>query len=472
MTFNSLDFIAFFAIALTVYWFLPHRGQNLFLLAASYFFYGYVHPWFLALILGATVINYLAALAIARRRQWAKRILVIDLVVSLGILGVYKYLDFFVQNVVALLHLAGINAAETTLQVFLPVGISFYTFQVIGYTIDVYRGRLAARRGFLDFALFVSFFPQLVAGPIERAEHLLPQVERPRRFSVENLYTGLILMIWGFFKKLVVADNVAPIADKIFALADPSFYLLWTGALAFTVQILADFSAYTDIARGSARMMGFRLVKNFDNPYFSRSIGDFWRRWHMSLSYWFRDYIYIPLGGNRHGPWRGARNIFITFLLSGLWHGAAWNFVLWGGYHGLLVLAERLYKTHVPALPRAVGRLLAPLKVAATFVLIVFGWMLFRESNGLEWIAAHLCLRPWATSPEDVQIAQYLAALVLFYSLPLWIKAAYAWLEAKLGGGRLSQPAILLRAGLASLLFMAILVFRGQASATFIYFQF
>lgn len=473
MTFNSLDFVAFFAIVLTVYWLLPHRGQNVFLLAASYFFYGYVHPWFLALILAATGVNYLAALAIERWRWRGKLILAAALAVSLGVLGVYKYLDFFIDNVAALLSLAGLPTAETTLQIFLPVGISFYTFQVIGYTIDVYRGNLQARRDVLDFALFVSFFPQLVAGPIERAAHLLPQVEQKRSFSVENLYSGLLLMIWGFFQKLVVADNVAPIADKAFAIQDPTFYLLWTGALAFTVQILADFSAYTDIARGAARMMGFRLVKNFDNPYFSRSIGDFWRRWHMSLSYWFRDYVYIPLGGNRHGPWRGARNILITFLLSGLWHGASWNFVLWGGYHGLLVLAERLYKTYVPALPARLGRLLLPLKVAATFVLIVFGWMLFRESNGLEWIATHLALRPAASPPEDLEIAQYLLALVGVYSLPLWLKAAYAWLEAKLGSGDgPGQMAMLTRACLASALFMGILIFRGQDSATFIYFQF
>ncbi len=478
MTFNSLDYIAFLAVVLLTYWFLPKRGQNIFLLAASYFFYGYVHQWFLALILGATAINYIAALGIRRFPDKAKTILVGALVLSLGILGIYKYLDFFVGNVIALLNLAGFKTMETTMRVFLPVGISFYTFQVIGYTIDVYRGNLEPRTNFLDFALFVSFFPQLVAGPIERAGNLLPQIENKRTLTTDRLYNGLILMVWGFFKKMVVADNVAPVADKVFSLNDPSFYLLWVGAFAFSVQILADFSAYTDIARGTARMLGFDLVKNFDNPYFSRSIGDFWRRWHMSLSYWFRDYIYIPLGGNRQGPWRGAFNIFLTFLLSGLWHGAAWNFVLWGGYHGFWVLAERLYKHYVPALPQRIGKLLLPLKVAATFVLIVFGWMLFRESNGLHWIITHLSLRPGASPVEDIEIAQFLLLLCFVYSLPMWIKAFFAWVEDKMcsgyanDNGTLPQPAVLLRACMASLCFMGILIFRGTESATFIYFQF
>lgn len=478
MTFNSLDYIAFLAVVLFVYWPLPKRGQNVFLLVASYFFYGYVHQWFLALILGATAINYIAALGIRRYQHKAKPILLCALVLSLGILGVYKYLDFFIGNVIALLNLAGFKTMETTMRVFLPVGISFYTFQVIGYTIDVYRGKLDPRTNFLDFALFVSFFPQLVAGPIERAGNLLPQIENKRTLTTDRIYNGLTLMIWGFFKKMVVADNVAPVVDKIFSLNDPSFYLLWVGAFAFSIQILADFSAYTDIARGTARMLGFDLVKNFNNPYFSKSIGQFWRRWHMSLSYWFRDYIYIPLGGNRHGQWRGAYNIFLTFLLSGLWHGAAWNFVLWGGYHGLLVLTERLYKHYIPALPERLGKLLTPLKVAATFVLIVFGWMLFRESNGLQWIITHLSLKPGASPVEDMEIAQYLLLLCFVYSLPMWIKAFYSWAEARMRSGgdgqnrTLPQTAVLARAFLASLCFMGILIFRGTESATFIYFQF
>ena len=236
----------------------------------------------------------------------------------------------------------GLTVHEPTLRILLPVGISFYTFQAMSYTIDVYRGELHARRSLLDLAVFVSFFPHLVAGPIQRASYLLPQVESTRRFSPEKARTGFALICWGFFKKLVVADNVGILANKVFALSDPTFYILWAGVFAFAIQIYADFSAYTDIARGTSRWLGFELTENFAHPYLARSPADFWRRWNISLSSWFRDYVYIPLGGSRLGTWLWTRNVLITFLLSGLWHGASWNYVLWGLYHGLLLLVTQV----------------------------------------------------------------------------------------------------------------------------------
>src|SRR5690606_24310071 len=268
-------------------------------------------------------------------------------------------------------------ASRVTLDVTLPVGISFFTFQALSYTVDVYRGQLRARRSFVDVATFVALFPQLVAGPIERASALLPQVEGQRRFSADAARTGALLVAWGYFKKLVIADNVGLIADKVFAVEAPGFFVLWAGVLAFGIQIFADFSAYSDIARGVARWFGFELMVNFDNPYFARTPQEFWRRWHISLSTWFRDYVYIPLGGSRRGMARELANIMMVFLLSGLWHGANWTFVLWGGYHGLLLVAQRLARLvpfHVPVW-------MQPLQIAGMFVLVQIGWLMFREHD-------------------------------------------------------------------------------------------
>jgi alginate O-acetyltransferase complex protein AlgI len=326
--FHSLDFIAFFVAVVAVYWMLPHRGQNILLLVASYFFYGYIHPWFLYLIAASTIIDYSAARGMERWPERRRQFLWLSIISNFGMLGFFKYFNFFAENVAVALASLGISVSEPTLRILLPVGISFYTFQAMSYTIDVYRGELRPRRSLLDLAVFISFFPHLVAGPIQRASFLLPQVEGRRRFSPEQARSGFVLICWGFFKKLVIADNVGVIANKVFALADPTFYILWAGVFAFAIQIYADFSAYTDIARGTSRWLGFELTENFDHPYLARSPADFWRRWNISLSTWFRDYVYIPLGGSRGGRLRWARNIMITFLLSGFWHGASWNYVL------------------------------------------------------------------------------------------------------------------------------------------------
>lgn len=474
MIFHSLDFVAFFLIVLAAYWRLPHRAQNRLLLVASYVFYGWVHPWFLGLILFSTTVDYWAARRMeddpARRRiyLWA------SIAANLGMLGYFKYANFFADSIATVLEAIGLPASRVTLDVTLPVGISFFTFQALSYTIDVYRGQLQARRSFLDVATFVALFPQLVAGPIERASALLPQVERERRFSADAARTGALLIAWGYFKKLVIADNVGLIADKVFAIEEPGFHVLWAGVLAFGIQIFADFSAYSDIARGVARWFGFELMVNFDNPYFARTPQEFWRRWHISLSTWFRDYVYIPLGGSRRGMARELANIMMVFLLSGLWHGANWTFVLWGGYHGLLLVAQRLARL----VPFRVPVWMQPLQIAGMFVLVQIGWLMFREHD-IRMLLRGLTLSPAGAPAIDVQAGLALALLTTIYALPLLVQAV--WEEYFRGRALLeASPArtpvrIAWLAGqglLAGLLLTGILVFRSRASMDFIYFQF
>jgi D-alanyl-lipoteichoic acid acyltransferase DltB (MBOAT superfamily) len=327
--FHSLDFFAFFLITLAAYWLLPLRAQNVLLFVASYVFYGWVHPWWPVLLFATTFIDYWAARGIvespARKKLW----LWLSIGSNLGLLGFYKYFDFFVDNVAAAGAAIGWNVPHVALRVALPAGISFYTFQSMSYTIDVYRGHAPARTRFIDVAAFVSFFPHLVAGPIMRATNLLPQFEQERKFEPAAARDAALLIVWGLFKKLVIADNVGVIANKVFSLQSPEFFVLWAGVFAFAIQIYADFSAYTDIARGVAKWYGFDLIKNFERPYLATGPADFWHRWNISLSTWFRDYVYIPLGGSRRGPARHVANLMITFVVSGLWHGASWNYVLW-----------------------------------------------------------------------------------------------------------------------------------------------
>lgn len=496
MIFHSLDFIAFFLVVTATYWALPHKAQNVLLLVSSYFFYGYVHPWFLILIAVSTVMDYSLALAIEAWPARRRKLIWLSVISNFGLLGFFKYFNFFVENVHAVLGGIGWDVSLPMLRIILPVGISFYTFQSLSYTIDVYRGELRARKSLLDFAVFVSLFPQLVAGPIVRATYLLPQVETVRRFSIDAARTGFVKICWGFFKKLVIADNVGVIANKVFALSDPTFPLLWTGVFAFAIQIYADFSAYTDIARGTARWLGFEMPENFDHPYFARSPSDFWRRWHISLSTWFRDYVYVPLGGSRVGELKWARNIVLTFVLSGLWHGASWNYVLWGLYHGLLLVATRARAIMKPlrvesgVLPLAPGDpagrwpqlrhlrpLLVTVQVLGMFALTLIGWLIFRETE-LPALVRDLTLSPFDAPPLDWQVARYLFLLAFIYSLPLWIQGL--WVEAgrDAEGRRASEapsatwPQIALQGVACGLAFAAILVFRSTTSLDFIYFQF
>ncbi|MEW6301892.1 MAG: MBOAT family O-acyltransferase [Verrucomicrobiota bacterium] len=346
MLFNSYIFWLFFGVVLLLYRRLPHRGQNVMLLVASYIFYGAWDWRFLSLILISTLVDYVAAIQIGKRKDARARkvLLGISCCANLGILGFFKYFNFFAQELTHLLSAIGLEFMAPTLDIVLPVGISFYTFQTMSYTIDVYRGRTQPLRDPLDFALYVAFFPQLVAGPIERSTDLVPQIVNPRTVRASDFSEGLWLILWGLFKKVVIADNMAIIVNGLFAenpraLSGPE---CWIAVYAFALQIYGDFSGYSAIARGVARWMGFHLSPNFLFPYFSATPSEFWTRWHISLSSWLRDYLYIPLGGNRGGMLITCRNLLLTMVLGGLWHGAAWGFVVWGLVHGLLLVGYRL----------------------------------------------------------------------------------------------------------------------------------
>jgi alginate O-acetyltransferase complex protein AlgI len=471
MIFQSLDFLIFLIVVFCAHWLLPWRLRNLFLVAASYFFYGYVHPWFLYLLWFVTVAVYGCALGMDAFTAQRRNFLLLGLAACLGMLGVFKYFNFFADNFIAAAGRLGVVLSQPTVRIALPVGISFFAFQGMSYLIDVYRGDIRARRNFVDVALFKAFFPQLVAGPIERATHFLPQIEGRRELRAEACFEGVLLMIWGFFKKLVIADNVSVIANKVFALDHPAFPLLWAGVLAFCVQILADFSGYTDIARGTAKLFGFDLIENFRHPYMASSPVDFWRRWHISLSTWLRDYVYIPLGGNRGSRFFAARNVMITFLLSGLWHGASWNYVLWGGYWGVLIV---LYNNLTDFAPRwmSSSRLL-PLKIGLMFLLTNIGWLLFRETD-LSQLGRDLATAPAAATPLEWQAGLYFVCLVLIYSLPL---IAHMCLDRVQAGAKDRYAAagfnsLAVRSMASMLLFGGILLLRAASSADFIYFQF
>ncbi|MFC1453529.1 MBOAT family O-acyltransferase, partial [Verrucomicrobiota bacterium] len=351
MLFNTVQFFVFFAVVLALYAALGHRWQNRLLLAASYVFYGSWDWRFLCLIFASTVLDYFCGIAIHGSRGGLKRKLFLAFSVAgnLSLLGVFKYFDFFAYNLQRLLTLCGLDIDMPYLRVVLPVGISFYTFQTMSYTIDIYRGRLEPTRRFPDFALFVAFFPQLVAGPIERASRLLPQILNARKLTAARFYEGGYLILWGLFKKVFVADNLATIVDPVFALdGSPGGGQVLVALYAFAFQIYCDFSGYSDIARGVGKCLGFDIMLNFRLPYFARNPRDFWQRWHISLSSWLRDYLYIPLGGNRRGSARTYANLAIVMLLGGLWHGAAGTFILWGGYHGFLLIAHRWLSQRFP----------------------------------------------------------------------------------------------------------------------------
>jgi D-alanyl-lipoteichoic acid acyltransferase DltB (MBOAT superfamily) len=387
MLFNSLDFAIFLPVVFALYWFVLKaslRGQNLFVVLASYVFYAWWDYRFLALIVLSTLVDFVVAKLMHRETTQTRRkiLLLVSLCFNLGLLGFFKYYNFFISSWVDAWQLIGVSMQTTTLQIILPVGISFYTFQTLSYTIDVYRKNIEPTSNFIQFAAFVSFFPQLVAGPIERASQLLPQFSQKRVFNSEFAISGFYLIIWGLFKKVVVADNCAFFVNQIFDGGGAYTSLeLFLGAVLFGFQIYGDFSGYSDIAIGVARLFGFSLMTNFSFPYFSRDIAEFWRRWHISLSTWFRDYLYIPLGGSRGNTWQGIRNVFIVFLVSGFWHGANWTFVIWGGIHALLFLPLLLIKVHRKYLETtriSLGQL--PF-ILFTFVLVTFAWIFFRADN-------------------------------------------------------------------------------------------
>lgn len=396
MLFNSIEFAIFLPIVFLLYWFVFNRNlklQNFFIVVVSYIFYGWWDWRFLFLIAFTSFCSWGSGLLIEKYRETpkkAKTINVLNIALNLLILGVFKYYDFFVTSF-ANLFLNG-KTDGLLLKIILPVGISFYTFQALSYSIDVYRGKLKATCDIVQFFAFVSFFPQLVAGPIERATNLLPQFEKPRKFDYGEAVDGMRQILWGLFKKIVVADNCAVYVDQVFnTYQDQTGSTLLLAAILFTFQIYGDFSGYSDIAIGTAKLFGIRLMRNFNVPYFSRDIAEFWRRWHISLTTWFRDYVYIPLGGSRCSKAKVIRNTFVIFLLSGFWHGANWTFIAWGAYHAFLFLPLILLgknRKHTDIV--AAGRILPTFKEAGqmvlTFFLAAIGWIIFRaESIGQGW---------------------------------------------------------------------------------------
>lgn len=387
MLFNSLVFLGFITIVFLVYPRLRIREQNLFLLVASYVFYGYWDWRFIILLFTITILNFFIAQHLHTSDNYRKKIfLIIGTTANLCILWFFKYFNFFIDSAASVLASIGLQPHMPVLQVILPVGISFYTFQTMTYTIDIYRGKLQPTKNFIAFALFVSFFPQLLSGPIERATNLLPQISNPRSMSQEKVLTGLNLVLLGYFKKVAIADTLAPIADSIFAAPEAmSSGQLWSGVYAFTFQIYGDFSGYTDIARGIALILGFEIMENFNAPYLSRSITEFWRRWHISLSTWLRDYLYISLGGNRLGRARTYVNLMITMYLCGLWHGAAWQFIVWGLLHGIYLAAHRIIlrgkKLDLSWPQTFPGWLGNMVKIFFTFHIVALTWVFFKSPN-------------------------------------------------------------------------------------------
>lgn len=394
MLFNSIEFLLFLPIVFVLYWFVFDKKlkyQNLLILFSSYVFYGWWDYRFLSLILLSTIVDYFIGLGISNQASLKnKRILLwCSVLFNLGVLGFFKYYNFFIDSWIDLFSSVGYDIKSVwTLNIILPVGISFYTFQTMSYTIDIYKGKLKPTKDFISFASFVSFFPQLVAGPIERASNLLPQILKKRVFKYEQGVQGLRLILWGMFKKVVIADSLAPVVNDIFGnYQELGGGTLWLGAIYFAFQIYCDFSGYSDIAIGTSKLFGFELMSNFKFPYFSRNIGEFWRRWHISLSTWFRDYLYIPLGGSQKGKWKSIRNVFIIFAVSGFWHGANWTFIFWGLFHAILFLpsfifnTNRKYTTSIIAQNTLLPSPKELIQVITTFILVTIGWVLFRSET-------------------------------------------------------------------------------------------
>jgi D-alanyl-lipoteichoic acid acyltransferase DltB (MBOAT superfamily) len=392
MLFNSVEFSVFVPVVFVLYWLLSNKVvkyQNALLLLASYFFYGCWDWRFLGLLGFSTILDFYSGLRIynSKSDKARKRWLVASVTINLGFLAYFKYYGFFVESFANLLSSNGLSAYHSTLNIILPIGISFYTFHGLSYVFDIFNRKIRPTTNFIDYSLFVSFFPLLVAGPIERATHLLPQIESPRKFEYSKAVDGLRQMLWGFFKKIVIADGCAAYATPIFA--EPGNYngsTLVLAAIFFAFQIYGDFSGYSDIALGTARLFGFELLKNFNFPYFSRDIAEFWRRWHISLSSWFKDYLYYPLGGSRGSKFRTICNTMIIFIVSGFWHGANWTFIVWGIYHGLLFLPLLLFDKNRKNLgPVGAGRLLPSIRevfqISVTFALVTIGWIIFRSEN-------------------------------------------------------------------------------------------
>lgn len=441
------------------------------LLVASYVFYSAWDWRFLSLIIFSTVVDYFVGLAMDREADEArrKRLLFVSLATNLGLLAIFKYFNFFAASFIDLANLFGWSPGPMTVNIILPVGISFYTFQTLSYTIDIYRREFTPTRRFFDFALFVAFFPQLVAGPIERAKNLLPNVLEPRRLCADNFGRGVILCLIGLIKKMVIADSVAGAVDSVYGAPDPGAGAIYIGTLLFAVQIYCDFSGYTDIARGIAKMLGFELMRNFAQPYFSTSPSSFWRRWHISLSSWLRNYLYISLGGNRGGDGKTYRNLMLTMLLGGLWHGAAWNFVAWGAYHGAMLIVYRMVGGFYSPSWRSTwfGKALG---VVVFFNLTLYGWLLFRAksfSQIADYTEKLFSLHSWVSGVNVLNmpaLASFIGmAFVLSWDIVIERTGNHRFYE---------RLPMIMRAGLYAGMFYLLAFGATGTTNAFIYFQF
>ena len=385
MLFNSIEFLIFLPTVFFFYWFVASRNlklQNLLVLIASYIFYGWWDWRFLSLLAFSTIVDYWVGLRInqVEKKSIRKIFLLVSLTVNLGLLGFFKYFNFFSRSWAEAWGSVGIHVDPIVLNIILPVGISFYTFQTLSYSIDIYKGHLKPTKDFIAFAAFVSFFPQLVAGPIERASNLLPQIIRTRTFDYQKAVNGINFIIIGLFKKVVIADNLSPFVDQVFANPNQNPIILIIGAIAFGIQIYGDFSGYSDIAIGVAALFGFQLMTNFNFPYFSTSIPEFWKKWHISLSTWFRDYLYIPIGGSKVSFPRAIFNVFVIFLVSGFWHGANWTFIVWGAIHAVLFIPGFI-KKHKGKLNKSKSRIGQIVAGIGTFAIVTVAWVFFRADS-------------------------------------------------------------------------------------------
>jgi alginate O-acetyltransferase complex protein AlgI len=474
MLFCSQQFLLFFAVVFVTYWALPWpRARVGLLLVASFYFYASWNHWLAIIIAVSTTFDYFIArgLEVSKSPGWRKLMLSASLVGNLSLLVYFKYANFFLRSLEEGLRAAGGSASLPVLQVILPIGISFYTFEAINYTVDVYRGRVPAERNLLHFMLFITFFPHLVAGPIVRARDFLPQIRRPKRWSWARMELGARFVMLGLFKKLAIADHMALFSDPVFA--NPAKYgsgAVWLATLAYALQIYCDFSGYSDMALGTAHMLGYKLAQNFNLPYLATNVAEFWHRWHMSLSTWLRDYLFIPLGGSRGGKARTARNLMVTMVLGGLWHGASWTFVFWGFLHGLLLVTHRAFADFCKPRPRLDGALQGVagtmLRRVATFLAVCLCWVFFRATTfGTAWEMIRRLVVPHAGDGPP------LPALSLWYTGALFIVCyviAYNGLWKRVVT---RLPAPVLGVGYAAAVALALLLAPGTTK-TFIYFQF
>ncbi len=467
MSFTSITFAIFCGAALVLYWLVPRKGwQNIILLAASLIFYAWIQPWYAVLMGVSTIVDYFLAKAMFKARERTRLFLTISLIMNLGVLAFFKYYDFFNTALALRLDQLGLGGDFFLVGIALPAGLSFYTIKKLIYILDVSRGTFKPVGSLVDFGLYVSFFPQIISGPIDRPQKLLPQIESARKLKLENLTAAWPLLLMGFFKKLVIADTMKSIVDRVFELQEPSKMLVWTAALGFTLQILADFSAYTDISRGIARLFGFETSENFRTPYLALTPSEFWNRWHITLSSFLRDYIFFPLRRsllrkrNLPGWLVSAIPPLVTMLVSGLWHGAGWTFLVWGLYHGSLIFAYQTAGIQGEwKLSGSIRKFFAWLLMIG---LVAFGWLLFRAPS-INWIGSLLFQFPWLGSNKDFIIILVIISMLLAYALPLVLKLLM---------DRFLPESSWWHAVFYALISLAIILYTNSSNPDFIYFRF